>query len=186
MKIYNKIYVIAAILGLTALILVVFFIYPLFNQVKDNSRELTVTKEEIASLGFQTKRLENFRENYKNLQPNLAKADQLFIDPKNPIGFIQFLEKAAYDNNLLIVISIPLSSKKELIKGVWPSLNFQVSLTGSFPNFLKFLDKIAYSSYLIENETLNIKRLNEGDLKLTDKASLGDINTSLLMKVFTK
>ena len=94
--------------------------------------------------------------------------------------------KQLQHDNLLVVISIPLSSKKEPIKEVWPSLNFQVSLTGSFPNFSKFLDKMTYGPYLIENETLNIKRLNEGDLKLVDKASLGDINASLLMKVFTK
>ncbi|PJE69432.1 MAG: hypothetical protein COU98_02065 [Candidatus Staskawiczbacteria bacterium CG10_big_fil_rev_8_21_14_0_10_38_10] len=182
----KEICIITTIFGLIILALAVFVIYPLFNQIKRGSQELVRAKEEPVLLKAQIKELEKFQENHGNYQPNLKKIDNLFIDLNNPISFISFLENTASDCGVLIEISIPAPSKKEVRTETWPSTNFQISLEGSFPGFSKFFERLELSPYLVNIQNLNIRRLTENELKTEEKYSPGDINASFLIKVYTK
>ena len=186
MKPKNKIFIISVIFGLMILALIIFLIYPLFKEIKKNSQVMLVFKEELILLRTQIKELKEFGAVYENYQPNLAKINQLFFDSKNPVKFIRFLEKTAFDSGVSIEISPLIFPKKEKETKLWDYVTFKLSSKGSFPNFLKFSDKLEVSPYLTEIQNLTLKRLSEKELKVGEEYSLGDITATCLIKVFTK
>jgi Tfp pilus assembly protein PilO len=186
MTLKNKINFSLVIFSVLIISSVVFLIYPLFKEIKMNSEDLISKKQELLSLEAKVENLKEFQSLWPEIEPNLKKVDQLFIDSEVPVEFIGFLETTARDYGLSIEISPALSSETE--KDLWPSLSFQISSTASFSKFLKFLAKIETSPYLIEIQSLNGKRLTERELELKDfeKFSLGDVKTTLSIKVYTK
>ena len=182
MKPESKNYIILGIFLLVALSLVIFFIYPIFNGIRKNSQELFAAKGELTLLNNQIKESEDFGKNYNNYKPNLEKIDKLFVDSKNPIDFIQFLERAASDFGVGIKISLQITPKQKIGSGSWSDIVFQISSVGTFQNFLKFFGKIETNPNLTEIQNLVINRLKETSAE--NKKSTGDINASFSMKVF--
>lgn len=175
-----------AVFILTVLVFMIFIVYPLFNEIKKGSRDILAPKNTLAELETKAKNIQKYQIISKGYEQNLAKIDALFVNQAEPINFIEFLEKTASQSRLSIEIS-PLAQTKE--EGIpWPSMNFQLTLTGSFPDLLRFLEKLESSPYLIEILNLNMRRLNEWDVS-TGKfkgMSVGDINAPLSIKVYTQ
>ena len=181
----NKIYLISAIFGLITLVLIFFFVYPLFKEIKKNSEDLITFRKELISLEAKIENLRKFKEIFQTLQPDLEKIDKLLVDSEVPIDFIKFLEKTAIDSQVLIEISA--TSSKTIQTDPWPSLGFQIILTSSFQNYLKFLEKLETSPYLIEIQNLIVRRLSENEIRLMPRTfSLGDVKATLSIKVFTQ
>ena len=182
----NKINLSLIIFSILSISLIVFLIYPLFKEIKNNSEDLISKKQKLLSLETKIENLEKFQSLWQEIEPDFKKIDQLFIDSEVPVEFISFLEATARDCELSIEISSTLPSKIE--KDPWPSLFFQISPTTSFPKFLRFLAKIETSPYLIEIQNLNAKRLTEKELgsKAFERFSLGDVKTALSIKIYTK
>lgn len=185
METKKKIYFWLAFFIIISLFFLVFVIPKLLRGIKENSENLFALKGELLLLEKEKKNLEELEKIYQSHQLSLEKIETLFIDPKIPIDFISFLEKEAQLSNLKIEIFLTPTIKKE--QDPWPSLSFRISTYGSFPNFLKFLNKLENSPYLIEIGDLNIKRLGEKDTLATKypEISTGDVETSLSIKVFT-
>lgn len=158
----KKIMVSGIIFGIVIFIFIVLIIYPLFGAIRAESKELISQKNKQVELILKTENIKEFQKNYKDYQPNLKKIDNLFINSAEPINFIEFLEKEAANSRLSIKITP--SAKKEKEEDPWPSMNFQLTLTGSFSNFLKFLEKLESSPYLIEVLNLNINKPAEKKL----------------------
>jgi len=49
-------------------------------------------------------------------------------------------------------------------------LNFRLSLRGAFPNFLRFLEFIENSQYLLQVSNIKIKSLRDKEKQLTDQS----------------
>jgi len=182
----NKINLSLIIFSILSISLIVFLIYPLFKEIKNNSEDLISKKQKLLSLETKIENLEKFQSLWQKIEPDFKKIDQLFIDSELPVEFISFLETTARDYGLSIEISSASPSKIE--KDSWPPLFFQISSTTSFSKFLRFLAKIETSPYLIEIQNLNTRRLTEKELesKEFERFSLGDIKTTLSIKVYTK
>jgi len=182
----KKIIMTSAIFGLITLLLVCFLIYPLLEDIKDYSKEMISQKKEIKVLENKIRDTEEFRKNYAEIKPNLEKIETLFTNSEAPIDFISFLEKTSQACHLTIKIVPSAITKKT--EEPWPSLSFSITLTGSFPNFLRFLERLETGPYLTEIQNLSIKRLLETELKLKEfeNLSLGDIQASFLIRAFTK
>jgi len=182
----KKILLISIISGLISIVLIVFIIYPLFEKIRENSKKVSAVKQDLLLSRGKAGSLEQVKETYENLKPDLEKIDGLFVDPQVPINLIQFWEKTATESGISIDISPAFLKASEV--DPWNSIAFQVTLIGSFPNFLKFLEKIENASYLIEIQSLTARRLIERELKPTEQEqySLGDVRVTLLTKVFTK
>ncbi len=185
MTLKNKINLSLIIFSILIISFLVFIIHPLFTGIKNNSEDLIFKKQKLLSLETKIENLEKFQSLWQEIEPNLEKNDQLFIDPKVPVEFISFLETAARDYEVPIEISSALPKKIE--KDPWPSLFFQISSTTSFPKFLKFLARIETGPYLIEIQNLNARKLTEKELKSkeSERFSLGDVKTTLSIKVYT-
>ena len=173
----KKIYISLSIFGVVTILLIVLTIYPLFKKIKKNSEELLLQKNNLISFSEEIKSLQDIKGLYGAYRTNLEKIDERFVDPEIPIEFITFLEKNAADSQLSIDVSPGAAEKKETEP--WPNLSFQISTVGSSPNFLKFLEKLENSPYLIKVLNLNLKRLTEKEVTASD-----NINATLSIKVF--
>jgi Tfp pilus assembly protein PilO len=107
----------------------------------------------------------------------LRQMDSLFIDPEVPIDFINFLEKTGQQS--FVGLDIAPFSVGQSEKEFWPFLNFQLTVTGPFPSFLNFLEKIENSPYLIEIQSITISQASES------KQSPGTVKSLLNFKVFS-
>jgi len=181
---------IAIFLGLTIL-LIGFVIYPLFQGIKNDSKELVSQKQKIISLETKIENLGKFQTLWQGIEPDFQKIEKLFIDSEVPVAFISSLETIAKDCQMTIKISSAPSSGTE--KDPWPSLFFQISSATSSPKFLKFLEKIETSPYLIEISSLNVRKLTEAELtqpflqkELGEGRNLGDVAITLSLKVYSK
>jgi len=171
--------------------IIVFLIPHLFSEIKKSSRELISQKEKLAEFQAMTEDLEKFKSDYPEIKENLEKINILFIDPEVPVDFISFLEKTSNDCKVKLDISLGLPQKIE--KDPWPSISLQIRSASSFSNFMRFLEKLEQSSYLIEIQNLSIARLSEMELtqpfpqkELLERLVSGDVKATFSIKVFTK
>jgi len=162
--------------GIIAVLLAGFVVRPLFLSIKQNSEILLGQKATLAELEEKGENLKRFQSTYDVYKDNLEKMDKLFIDKEEPVDFIKFLEKEAAAFKLTIDLT-PLTLKVGEA-GNWPSTSFQIDMAGSFPDFLKFLDKIESSA--------SLTALSDFSLNKPPKSSNGDIVISFQMRVYTK
>ncbi len=98
-----------------------------------------------------------------------------------------FLEDNAAKSQVDITVSSAVSQKSE--SSPWPNISFQVSITGSFPNCLKFLEKLEIGPYVIEILNLNVSRPTETESRLGLESgifSTTKVKMIILVKAFTK
>jgi len=186
MIIEKKINLLIVTLVVLILVFVTFLIYPLFTEIKNASRELILKKEDLLSFETKIENLTKFQVRYREIEPNLEKISDLFIDIKAPVRFINFLENLAQEFQLSIEVTTAQTPK---IKGdFWPSLSFTIKTIAPFSQFASFLEKLENGPYLIEIQSLNIQRLTEKELqtKEFEEYKLGDVRVSLSFKVFGK
>lgn len=180
MAIKKRIYLTLIIFAFLIILIIVFIVFPLFGEIKNNSKELIVQKEKFVVLETKIANLEKFKVLQADLQYFLKEIDNLFVDPIVPVEFIGFLENTSEKSGLETEI-MPVGSDKKMEKGFWPYLTFQITSSGSFSNFLKFLEKIENGPYLIEVQNLSISKLTGDKDIVFDK-----VRVAFSIKVFVK
>jgi len=187
----KKIYTSLTVFGAVYLLLILFIIFPLFQGIKQNSEELVSGRKGLISFVNEIENLETSEKFYKSNQANLEKIEELLINREVPIEFITFLERNAANSQLESKVSLLASGGKDTDS--WPSLSFQLSLTGSFPDFLKFLERLENGPYLTEILNLNIQKAAKGSSQASFAPSSevkgspsSEINAILSIKVFAK
>jgi len=182
----KKIFLISIIFTAFLLILICFVIYPLFKEIKKSSENLIVVRKELTLSRDLSGNIGQIKKLYGEIEPDFKKIEGFFIDSEAPIDLIKFWEETASDLKILINITPISMGIKEA--DPWNSIGFQMNLVSSFSNFVRFLEKIENSPYLIEVLNLNIRSLDESELKSPKyiQFSAGDINANLVVKVFAK
>lgn len=181
----KKTLLISVTFGIISLVLITLVIYPLFKGIEKDSEELITIKRNLVFSSDKTESISQIRNIYEEIEPDSKKIENLFIDPEVPIDLIKFLEQIAQDSKILINITSVVSKTSG---DDWNYMEFQINLIGSFPNFLRFLEKVENSSYLMEAQNLSVKRLNEQEFTSPKYKQFfsGDINANLTIKAFTK
>lgn len=158
----------------------------ILKNISGASGQLATEKKNLFTLESKIKSLENFRQEYEELKPDLEKADSLLVQAQLPVDFIQFLEEISSEAGINLKIS-PLADIK-ITGDPWPSSNFQLSLAGSYPKIIRFIDKLENSQYLITLQSLNFSKLTDMELKSKEFASFfsGDAKGNISLKVYTK
>ena len=171
----NKIYTTLAAFVLAILSLILFFVYPLWLEVKNNSKKLLSEKNEAAMLIAQSDDVENFKKVYDSYKPDLEKINQLFVDPQNPVEFIKFLEDTAFAFGIMSKISlvpVPESQEKP------DTVSFQIFFNDDFLKILHFIEKLENGPYLIQIQNASIKSAGSD--------ASGRVDASFLVNAFTK
>jgi hypothetical protein len=183
---YKKIILISLIFGAISVALIVFVAYPLLKGIRSDSGSIVEMKKSLASSQDQTGSISQIRKIYGEVEPDIVKVNNFFIDPGVPIDLIKFWEKTAEGVGVSISIS-PLALKKD-DSDPWSTMGFQISANGSFSSFLRFLEKIENAPYLSEIQNMNIRRFTAAELVIQnyENISLGDINAMFVVKVFTR
>ena len=139
-----KIYLIFGVGTILVLSAVFFFV----NELGKSSQELLSQKQEFLSSEQKLDELEESRQGLEGRRKDLEEIDTLFIEHSSPTDFTDFLR--GLTNN-------PLGSIKNKEINEKTALSFNVNFSGSFPDFLKFIDKIENGPYLSEITALNVK-----------------------------
>lgn len=139
-----KIYLVFGVVMLSALSAVFFFV----NQAGKNSQELLAQKQEFLSSEQKLRDLEGSRQRLEEHKKDLEKIGTLFIEHSSPTDFTDFLRGLTTN---------PLGSIKSREIKEKAALSFNVSFSGSFPDLLKFIDRIENGPYLSEIVALNVK-----------------------------
>ena len=149
----NNPYTIVGILGLIVLALVFLAITPLWIGLIHDSQNLVAVKHETDSLAVQNTQIETFKKAYPEYGPNLEKLGLLFVDRKNPVDFIEFLESAANQTGIVAKISLESGGieKKET-----PAMVFTISASSDFLNILRFAERVDNSPYLASVERISL------------------------------
>ena len=177
MSINKKIYISLSFTLVLAVLAIFFVVSPLLGKIKNNSDLLFSEKEKTALLKREKENLEKLKESYKSRSSDLDKIETLLVKGDIPVEFVDFLEKTAVDSN--VQINISSLTKKTEKDDPWQNLFFKTTAAGPFVDFLKFLEKLENSPYLIEVLDLNVKKTSEA------KTSTGII-ADFSLKVFAK
>jgi hypothetical protein len=152
MEIKKEIYISASGSLLVIVFLSLFFVFPLISEITKTSKEMSLEISDRLLLKDQYSEAGNFKQKYESYQTSLDKIDNMFVDAKNPVAFIEFLEKTASDLGIKLQISAP----SLINEGALSYSKFQLSANGGFSNTLKFLKQIEAGEYLIKIQNLSI------------------------------
>lgn len=188
----NTTYIILASFSIVTVALVVFFIYPLKKDIQSASDVIFLAKNSAFSIAQQGKVLDDFKLKYDDYKPNLEKLGKLFVDAKDPIEFIKFLEETALDTDIDVDINLAPAGTglyltpptKEKDSGVSPVIVFQISALGNFLSIAEFSEKLEKGPYLLKLYSLSIKK-SEGVSPLQKKTYDG-VDASLLVEALVR
>lgn len=154
---FEKKSIIFIVFGFVLFTILIILIWISFENIKKESENLFLQKVKIINLANQNTQIESFKTKYQDYLPNLQKIEEMFVDPQNPLKFIEFLEKSSFDTGVALEIS-PLSF---LTEGVVKTVSVRITVKGNFNDVLKFLEKIESGKYLLSVENLTISNLEE-------------------------
>jgi len=176
------------IIVLSGLILVLlllwFFIVPQIKAVKKAARAYAIQKNVISILEAQKQSFENYKKNYPSYEKTIERIQGGFVNPQEPLVFIEFLEREATTTNLQINIS-PFETKINK-EDLWKSTGFRIKLAGSFSSFLTFLSHLEQSQFLVDVSSVNVEKIQERiNEKVLKELEIGDIIAEISLRVFS-
>ena len=160
MNFKNRLYSILIIFTLALVLIIIFLVYPLFLDIKNISRETLSNKEESAFLQDQSREFDSFKNKISIYEPDLFKMEKIFIDPKDPVKFIEFLESTSLNSNIELSINLVKDTTKDSLNNPQVSY-FQVDARGSFQNIMIFFQKIEKGPYLLKINKASISNLGK-------------------------
>lgn len=150
----NKIIAIIGAFAATVL-LMAFLSYSLWLGIKKSYAEITEDKAKVALAVKQRNALEDFIKKYPDSFQEMAFVDNIWVDKKNPVGFIEFIENAAKETD--INAKIDLLAQVEIAEENGLSfISFQVAAEGTFSSLIEFIGKLEAGNYLVEIQSAAI------------------------------
>lgn len=180
MKAKRKILIANAFFAVSAMLLLAFVAYPMFQGVLTDYEKVLTHQSETLQLKEDKKNSREFEIISSQYAGEFAQLKDLLVDSETPIMFFRFLDDTAA--SLGLRIEKAPSSVQSVQGDRWPSFDMRLTGEGLYPDFMTFLQKIENAPYLLEVKTLTLsaKRTSE------DQQSQGEIEFSLSLKVFTK
>jgi len=157
-----------------------FFVCMPLIEIGRMSKEIKSQKNNLALLDIKIKNLAKFKDVSQELEDMAKEINGLFIDLEVPLEFINFIEKTIRECSLKREV-FSISPQNNPNKDTWSFLSFQLGVSGAFPDFLKFLDKLENNPYLIDVKNIHVS-------KLGDKATstINSVRADLEIKVFAR
>jgi len=153
-----------------------------FFQIRKASEEFILARKNLEQLDLTAKALKEI-DFYKEMEGEMERINDLFIDSDKPVYVVLFLTETAEKYGLSAEIEMGRTRRDE--EEISPSLDFNISLRGSFPDFLGFLEEIESAKWIAKIENLNVRKLAERDREREDPESLkSDIAASLSLRTY--
>ena len=150
--------------------------FTLFADIQENSQDYIAQRKAVANLEANFENQKNLKNVFQDYELNFKKFEDFYIEQEAPIEFFEFLEDKAKHCSLSIEISS--SSIQEPEEDENKYLNLQMRLQGNEQNFMKFLEQVESSHYLIEVTGLNLNKANRENPEI--------ISAFLGLKIYVK
>lgn len=137
-----------------------FIIIPWIKEMEIVSGDFIKEKQRIVILEEKIKNLDKIEIDLEKIEEGTEFYDNSFIKDEYPIQFITFLEEISSDG-LKVNLSAIEVSKKEIDASLFNPLSFQLSVSGEYDSFARFLEKLESSSWLLEIINISISRSGE-------------------------
>lgn len=180
MKAKNNLFITSLPFVLVSFMLIVFLVYPTFQDVKHLSGEIASNKERISFLYMQNNELNSFKKNMSAYSLNLNRAEKVFMDPANPVEFVKFLEKAASSLGIQVVINLINTNQGTNV----PESAFQVYAVGNLQAMVKFSEQLEHGPYLLSVSRLSLSKELEGTKDISPSAST--VGATFIVKIIDK
>ncbi len=169
-----------------SLILIFSFILPLVIGIKNSSSKLVGIKKELAIIHEKADGIGDVKATCNAISSDLERSESLFVNLEVPVSLIEYLENNADDLSLLVKTS-PVFLK-EVKDDIWDFVGFRLTITGSYNNFMRFIERIESAPFLIEIQDLSARILTGSELGVEGYEAFrsGDVSASLTIKVFGK
>lgn len=161
-----------------------FALLPLLFRLEKIAKDIKAQEEAVKFFQEQNRKLQEAAAVYSTSQAVSEQTKNIFVNPKAPISFIEFLEKLAKEQEVLLQI-IP-KSKTELKP--WKGIAFSLNIKGPFLKSLNFLNKLENAPFLVEISQVTINRLDEKEiraLKQKERLVVGDTSMTISLNVAT-
>jgi hypothetical protein len=156
----QKIYIIFLVIIAFFVLAIIFAIKPLFLEIKKTAAAVSESRGRMMSLEEIDKNyLEELEIDRREISNDLNLVKKQLIDKNEAVKFFEALESVASMT----------SNEIEISASDFPSLT--LSLTGTFPDLMKFLGWLENGDYFIDVDSLNISRKNEkpdADINLSE------------------
>jgi Tfp pilus assembly protein PilO len=162
---------------------VVFILFPyLLSKIQDSSQKLAKSKEEFAALQKKEQNIADLEKKYQQVKPGIDEIDASFISRDATPALIVSLENLARQTNNQYELRQIAEYNDAIQNNGLNSINFQISLIGSFPNMLEFVAYLENMPYLNEIDIFQIQRM--GSDRSDQGIGKGEIGTNLNIKFF--
>lgn len=154
----KKEFLVAVGFAVVNLVILGFGIWFLTAKIAFTSSQLKERKSALADLYQGWQQMSREQKELQKIEPQLAKLNQAFISGEHPLAFINLVEVLAQKTNNLFEINLipgPQDSEKEEAGALF----FQISLAGSFSNFMHFLRYLENMEYYTEVTTLQVSQI---------------------------
>ncbi len=135
--------------------IIIFVAVPLVGDIQNVRAQIVERQIETVEYEDRIFWVRQFRGFAKQESENFSKLDNVLVDSQMPLGFIDYLEEAAFDSGIKVNFS-PLVTRRELDEE-WPSLGFQIDAVGDIEGILMFTKKIETGPYLVNIEGFNVE-----------------------------
>lgn len=148
-----------------------FIIIPWIKEMRDISEAFLTKKESMFSLEKKIGNFEEIENDLEKIKLGEEYYNNSFIENENPIQFITFLEEISSDlETNLSSLDAPKKNESSLFNPFY----FQLSVSGYYDDFARFLEKLESSNWLVEVYNINVSRDGEEN----------DIRAELSFKVY--
>jgi len=153
MSLLRKKYLIIISFWTISFLLIIFLVVlPLIRSIRNHTASIRREENELLILTTKNQNIQDFGNKHRN-QENVQKIKDFFIEPRVPIAFIIFLEETAKETKITLEIS-PLPQKEEKVR----ASRFFLRGKGSFLSFYNFLARLEEAPFLIDIETLAVRK----------------------------
>lgn len=147
----KKIYILSGTALIIFIILLVFVIVPLHNQINSYNDEIYDQRVQLTIQKQQRENIEKTQLDYNKIKNEVDKISKVFIQKDNTLDLISDLETIAAQKNIEQKIAITSNSETA------PSntLDLEISLTGPFTAIVQYLVELERFDYYVVIDNLN-------------------------------
>lgn len=159
----------------------------LFGLITQADMALGDAQKELASLSIRQEQIVSIAKEYEGAQQLFAPLKEHLLLPKERLRFIMLVEQLAAEAGVLHEISAADEAPVAATAQGLPLLYFNITISGSFPNVLRFMYLLENSQYYSAIEKMQVT--HGGSLAAQQKtgtaASPDDVKAQLTVKVYT-
>lgn len=139
------------------LALLFFIILPTIKEINNIGYEIEAQRIDLEKKFIKAQNLKKLSKNLDNIEPELTKLDQVFVNKNNELGFITALEKIAATNK--VAQQINLMDSQPIENGIYKKVPLLLSTQGNFTNQFNYLLGLESLNYYINIKSLEISQV---------------------------